>query len=189
TAKGETKTLSLAYVDRTGTVNLTYKGCTGLPSGATVTANSNGTFSVAFPGNTTSAVRSGTATVSYNNPLNSSQPVSATFTYSQQPLSYNITIPGNSLSVTAKGETKTLSLAYVDRTGTVNLTYKGCTGLPSGATVTANSNGTFSVAFPGNTTSAVRSGTATVSYNNPLNSSQPVSATFTYSQQPLSYNI
>ncbi len=188
-AKGETKTLSLAYVDRTGTVSLTYQSCTGLPAGATVTANSNGTFSVAFPSNTTNATRSGTATIYYTNPLNSSQPVSATFTYSQQPLPYNITIPNNSLSVAAAGETKTLSLAYVDRTGTVSLTYQSCSGLPSGATVTAGSNGTFSVAFPSNTTNATRSGTATIYYTNPLNSSQPVSATFTYSQQPLPYDI
>ena len=188
-AAGETKNLSLAYVDRTGTVSLTYQSCSGLPAGATVTAGSNGTFSVAFPSNTTSATRSGTATIYYTNPLNSSQPVSATFTYSQQPLSYNITIPNNSLSVAAAGETKTLSLVYVDRTGTVSLTYQSCTGLPAGATVTANSNGTFSVAFPSNTTNTTRSGTATISYNNPINSSQPVSATFTYSQQPLSYNI
>lgn len=188
-AKGETKTLSLAYVDRTGTVGLTYQSCTGLPAGATVTANSNGTFSVAFPSNTTNTTRSGTATIYYTNPLNSSQPVSAAFTYSQQPLPYNITIPNNSLSVAAKGETKTLSLAYVDRTGTVNLTYKSCTGLPAGVTVTANSNGTFSVVFPSNTTSAIRSGTATIYYSNPLSSSQPVSATFTYSQQPLPYDI
>ncbi|MFQ8805425.1 MAG: hypothetical protein ACLR8Y_10315 [Alistipes indistinctus] len=184
-AAGETKTLSLAYVDRTGTVSLTYQSCSGLPSGATVTAGSNGTFSVAFPSNTTSATRSGTATIYYTNPLNSSQPVSATFTYSQQPLSYNITIPNNSLSVAAAGETKTLSLAYVDRTGTVSLTYQSCSGLPSGATVTAGSNGTFSVVFPSNTTNAIRSGTATIYYSNPLSSSQPVSATFTYSQQPL----
>lgn len=188
-AAGETKTLSLAYVDRTGTVSLTYQSCTGLPAGATVTANSNGTFSVAFPSNTTNTTRSGTATISYNNPLNSSQPVSATFTYSQQPLSYNITISNNSLSVAAAGETKTLSLAYVDRTGTVSLTYQSCSGLPSGATVTAGSNGTFSVAFPSNTTSATRSGTATIYYTNPLSSSQPVSAIFTYSQQPLPYDI
>ena len=188
-AAGETKTLSLAYVDRTGTVSLTYQSCTGLPAGATVTANSNGTFSVAFPSNTTNATRSGTATIYYTNPLNSSQPVSATFTYSQQPLPYNITIPNNSLSVAAAGETKTLSLAYVDRTGTVSLTYQSCSGLPSGATVTAGSNGTFSVAFPSNTTNATRSGTATIYYTNPLNSSQPVSATFTYSQQPLPYDI
>ena len=188
-AKGETKTLSLAYVDRTGTVGLTYKSCSGLPSGATVTAGSNGTFSVAFPSNTTSATRSGTATIYYNNPLNSSQPVSATFTYSQQPLPYNITIPNNSLSVAAAGETKTLSLAYVDRTGPVGLTYQSCSGLPSGATVTAGSNGTFSVAFPSNTTSAIRSGTATIYYANPISGAQPVSATFTYSQQPLPYNI
>ena len=188
-AKGETKTLSLAYVDRTGTVGLTYKSCSGLPSGATVTAGSNGTFSVAFPSNTTSAIRSGTATIYYNNPLNSSQPVSAAFTYSQQPLPYNITIPNNSLSVVAAGETKTLSLAYVDRTGTVGLTYQSCSGLPSGATVTAGSNGTFSVAFPSNTTSAIRSGTATIYYANPISGAQPVSATFTYSQQPLPYNI
>ena len=188
-AAGETKTLSLAYVDRTGTVSLTYQSCSGLPSGATVTAGSNGTFSVAFPSNTTNATRSGTATIYYTNPLNSSQPVSATFTYSQQPLPYNITIPNNSLSVAAAGETKTLSLAYVDRTGTVSLTYQSCSGLPSGATVTAGSNGTFSVAFPSNTTNATRSGTATIYYTNPLNSSQPVSATFTYSQQPLPYDI
>ena len=188
-AKGETKTLSLAYVDRTGTVGLTYKSCSGLPSGATVTAGSNGTFSIAFPSNTTSATRSGTATIYYNNPLNSSQPVSATFTYSQQPLPYNITIPNNSLSVAAAGETKTLSLAYVDRTGPVGLTYQSCSGLPSGATVTAGSNGTFSVAFPSNTTSAIRSGTATIYYANPISGAQPVSATFTYSQQPLPYNI
>ncbi|MFQ8805332.1 MAG: BACON domain-containing protein [Alistipes indistinctus] len=188
-AKGETKTLSLAYVDRTGTVGLTYKSCSGLPSGATVTAGSNGTFSVAFPSNTTSATRSGTATIYYTNPLNSSQPVSAAFSYSQQPLPYNITIPNNSLSVAAAGETKPLSLAYVDRTGTVGLTYQSCSGLPSGATVTAGSNGTFSVAFPSNTTSAIRSGTATIYYANPINSNQPVSATFTYSQQPLPYNI
>ncbi|WP_462394288.1 DUF6443 domain-containing protein [Alistipes indistinctus] len=188
-AKGETKTLSLAYVDRTGTVSLTYQSCTGLPAGATVTAGSNGTFSVAFPSNTTNATRSGTATIYYTNPLNSSQPVSATFTYSQQPLPYDITIPNNSLSVAAAGETKTLSLAYVDRTGTVSLTYQSCSGLPSGATVTAGSNGTFSVAFPSNTTNAARSGTATIYYTNPLNSSQPVSATFTYSQQPLPYDI
>ena len=188
-AAGETKTLSLAYVDRTGTVSLTYQSCTGLPAGATVTANSNGTFSVAFPSNTTNTTRSGTATIYYNNPLNSSQPVSATFTYSQQPLPYNITIPNNSLSVAAAGETKTLSLAYVDRTGTVSLTYQSCSGLPSGATVTAGSNGTFSVAFPSNTTNATSSGTATIYYTNPLNSSQPVSATFTYSQQPLPYDI
>ena len=188
-AAGETKTLSLAYVDRTGTVGLTYKSCSGLPSGATVTAGSNGTFSVTFPSNTTSATRSGTATVYYNNPLSSSQPVSATFTYSQQPLPYNITIPNNSLSVAAAGETKTLSLAYVDRTGTVGLTYQSCSGLPSGATVTAGSNGTFSVAFPSNTTSAIRSGTATIYYANPISGAQPVSATFTYSQQPLPYNI
>ena len=188
-AAGETKNLSLAYVDRTGTVSLTYQSCSGLPAGATVTAGSNGTFSVAFPSNTTSATRSGTATIYYTNPLNSSQPVSATFTYSQQPLSYNITIPNNSLSVAAAGETKTLSLVYVDRTGTVSLTYQSCTGLPAGATVTANSNGTFSVAFPSNTTNTTRSGTATISYNNPINSSQPVSATFTYSQQPLPYDI
>ena len=188
-AAGETKTLSLAYVDRTGTVSLTYQSCTGLPAGATVTAGSNGTFSVAFPSNTTNATRSGTATIYYTNPLNSSQPVSATFTYSQQPLPYNITIPNNSLSVAAAGETKTLSLAYVDRTGTVSLTYQSCSGLPSGATVTAGSNGTFSVAFPSNTTNATSSGTATIYYTNPLNSSQPVSATFTYSQQPLPYDI
>ena len=188
-AKGETKTLSLAYVDRTGTVGLTYKSCSGLPSGATVTAGSNGTFSVAFPSNTTSAIRSGTATIYYNNPLNSSQPVSAAFSYSQQPLPYNITIPNNSLSVAAAGETKTLSLAYVDRTGPVGLTYQSCSGLPSGATVTAGSNGTFSVAFPSNTTSAIRSGTATIYYANPISGAQPVSATFTYSQQPLPYNI
>ena len=188
-AKGETKTLSLAYVDRTGTVGLTYKSCSGLPAGATVTAGSNGTFSVAFPSNTTSATRSGTATIYYNNPLNSSQPVSAAFSYSQQPLPYNITIPNNSLSVAAAGETKTLSLAYVDRTGTVGLTYQSCSGLPSGATVTAGSNGTFSVAFPSNTTSAIRSGTATIYYANPISGAQPVSATFTYSQQPLPYNI
>ena len=188
-AKGETKTLSLAYVDRTGTVGLTYKSCSGLPSGATVTAGSNGTFSVAFPSNTTSATRSGTATIYYTNPLNSSQPVSAAFSYSQQPLPYNITIPNNSLSVAAAGETKTLSLAYVDRTGTVGLTYQSCSGLPSGATVTAGSNGTFSVAFPSNTTSAIRSGTATIYYANPISGAQPVSATFTYSQQPLPYNI
>ena len=188
-AAGETKTLSLAYVDRTGTVSLTYQSCTGLPSGATVTAGSNGTFSVAFPSNTTNATRSGTATIYYTNPLNSSQPVSATFTYSQQPLSYNITIPNNSLSVAAKGETKTLSLAYVDRTGTVSLTYQSCSGLPAGATVTANGNGTFSVTFPGNMANTALSGTATIYYANPLSSSQPVSATFTYSQQPLPYDI
>ena len=188
-AAGETKTLSLAYVDRTGTVSLTYQSCTGLPAGATVTANSNGTFSVAFPSNTTNTTRSGTATISYNNPLNSSQPVSATFTYSQQPLPYNITIPNNSLSVAAAGETKTLSLAYVDRTGTVSLTYQSCSGLPAGATVTANGNGTFSVTFPGNTANTALSGTATIYYANPINSSQPVSATFTYSQQPLPYDI
>ena len=189
TAKGETKTLSLAYVDRTGTVNLTYKGCTGLPSGATVTANSNGTFSVAFPGNTTSAVRSGTATVSYNNPLNSSQPVSATFTYSQQPLSYNITIPGNSLSMAAKGETKTLIAAYTERTGPVTLTYKSCTGLPAWCTLTPGANGTLSVVCQSNTGNAVRSASVTVSYVNPLNASQPVTASFSLSQQPLSYAV
>ena len=188
-AAGETKALSLAYVDRTGTVNLTYQSCSGLPSGATVTSNSNGTFSVTFPSNTTSSTRSGTATIYYNNPISGAQPVSATFTYSQQPLSYNITIPNNTLSVAAAGETKTLSLAYVDRTGTVNLTYQSCSGLPSGATVTANSNGTFSVTFPSNTTSATRSGTATIYYSNPISGAQSVSATFTYSQQPLSYNI
>lgn len=188
-AAGETKTLSLAYVDRTGTVSLTYQSCTGLPAGATVTANSNGTFSVAFPSNTTNTTRSGTATISYNNPLNSSQPVSATFTYSQQPLPYNITIPNNSLSVAAAGETKTLSLAYVDRTGTVSLTYQSCSGLPAGATVTANGNGTFSVTFPGNTANTALSGTVTIYYANPINSSQSVSATFTYSQQPLPYDI
>ena len=188
-AAGETKTLSLAYVDRTGTVSLTYQSCTGLPAGATVTANSNGTFSVAFPSNTTNTTRSGTATIYYTNPLNSSQPVSAAFTYSQQPLPYNITIPNNSLSVAAAGETKTLSLAYVDRTGTVSLTYQSCSGLPAGATVTANGNGTFSVTFPGNTANTALSGTVTIYYANPINSSQPVSATFTYSQQPLPYDI
>ncbi|WP_418172237.1 BACON domain-containing protein [Alistipes indistinctus] len=178
-AAGTTKTLTASYVERDNPVTLTYKSSSGLPPWCTLTPGANGSLSLVCPANTGNAARSATVTVSYNNPLNASQPVTASFSLSQQPLSYNITIPGNSLSVTAKGETKTLSLAYVDRTGTVNLTYKGCTGLPSGATVTANSNGTFSVAFPGNTTSAVRSGTATVSYNNPLNSSQPVSATFT----------
>ena len=186
---GGNKTLTASYVERDNPVTLSYRSSSGLPAWCTLTPGANGSLSLVCSANTGNAMRSATVTVSYNNPLNASQPITASFSLSQQPLSYNITIPNNALSVAAKGETKTLSLAYVDRTGTVSLTYKSCTGLPAGATVTANSNGTFSVAFPSNTTNTTRSGTATIYYNNPLNSSQPVSAAFTYSQQPLPYNI
>ena len=186
---GGNKTLTASYVERDNPVTLSYRSSSGVPSWCTLTPGANGSLSLVCSANTGNAARSATVTVSYNNPLNASQPVTASFSLSQQPLSYNITIPNNTLSVAAKGETKTLSLAYVDRTGTVSLTYQSCTGLPAGATVTAGSNGTFSVAFPSNTTNATRSGTATIYYTNPLNSSQPVSATFTYSQQPLPYDI
>ena len=186
---GGSKTLTASYVERDNPVTLSYRSSSGLPAWCTLTPGANGSLSLVCSANTGNTARSATVTISYNNPLNASQPVTTSFSLSQQPLSYNITIPNNSLSVAAAGETKTLSLAYVDRTGTVSLTYQSCTGLPAGATVTAGSNGTFSVAFPSNTTNATRSGTATIYYTNPLNSSQPVSATFTYSQQPLPYNI
>ncbi|MFQ8806288.1 MAG: hypothetical protein ACLR8Y_15895 [Alistipes indistinctus] len=99
----------------------------------------DGTFPLPFPRATTSATRSGTKAKRSiaPNPLNSSQPVSAAFSYSfSSPLPYNITILNNSLSVAAAGEAKTLSLAHVDRTGTsrVPRIRACCSGLPTGAT-------------------------------------------------------
>ena len=142
-----------------------------------------------FPGNTANTALNGTVTIYYANPLSSSQPVSATFTYSQQPLSYNITIPNNSLSVAAAGETKTVTLAYTQRPGTVELTFQSSSGVPDWCTLTPGSGGTLSASCAANSGNTVRSATITVSYVNPLNSAQPVTASFSLSQQPQSYAI
>ena len=189
-SEGGSQSLSVTYVDRIGqTVDIAYRNCTGLPEGCSLSSGQNGQLTLNCGANQTTSVRTVTATVYFENPLNASQPVSAAFTFTQQPNDYAIRIPGNSLTVAAAGGTYDVGVAYSYRTDAMSLTYRGASGLPEGATVTKKSDGVYTVTFPSNQGTSALTAEATLSFDNPADASQPVTAAFTFAQQPVDFTL
>jgi len=189
-SEGGSQSLSVTYVDRIGqTVDIAYRNCTGLPEGCSLSSGQNGQLTLNCGANQTTSVRTVTATVYFENPLNASQPVSAAFTFTQQPNNYAIRIPGNSLTVAAAGGTYDVGVAYSYRTDAMSLTYRGASGLPEGATVTKKSDGVYTVTFPSNQGTSTLTAEATLSFDNPADASQPVTAAFTFAQQPVDFTL
>ena len=186
---GGSHNFQATYVHRDGPVALTYQSCSGLPAGCTVTPGSNGLLTLNCGANQTTSTRNATVTVYYTNPLNSSQPVSASFSFSQPSNNYAVTIPQSSLTVAPGGGSSTFGVNYQYRTGPVSLTIHHTDGLPANCTLTHNGSGTLTATFDSNLAMAARSGTAMVYFNNPANASQPVSASFSYSQNPVDFAV
>ena len=173
---GGSHNFQATYVHRDGPVALTYQNCSGLPAGCTLTPGSNGLLTLNCNVNQTNSTRNATVTVYYTNPLNASQPVSASFSFSQLSNNYAVTIPQGSLSIAPGGGASTFSVGYQYRTDPVSLTIDHVDGLPENCTLTHNGSGTLTATFDSNLAMAARSGTATVYFNNPANASQPLSA-------------
>ena len=138
-----------------------------------------------FDSNLAMAARSGTATVYFNNPANASQPLSASFSYSQNPVDFAVTIPSTTYTVNAEGGSASIHLSYTNRPGDVTLDYLGSTGLPDGCTLAQSSNKAYlTLDCTPNRTGSNRYANVTVQLSNPLNANVPVTATFSMSQEP-----
>lgn len=183
---GETKTVTLSYTQRPGTVGLTFQSSSGVPDWCTLTPGSGGTLSASCAANSGNTARSATITVSYVNPLNSAQPVTASFSLSQQPQSYAIRATSSSYSIVPEGGSTMATIVYAERTGSMDLAYQGCSGVPDWCVFTAGSGGRLTLAAQRNITGVIRYADLTVSYANPLNSAQPVTASFSVSQESMS---
>ncbi len=185
---GEEKSFNLQYaVDSTVTYEcLGYSGDQGQVQSYRI---ANNQLYVNFKKNQTNSTISGNITFTFRDPVNSALTISDAIAFSQTPASYAVTLSENSVSIPSAGGSKTLTASYVERDNPVTLSYRSSSGLPSWCTLTAGANGALALSCTANTTNAARSATVTVSYNNPLNASQPVTASFSLSQQPLSYNI
>ena len=132
-------------------------------------------------------MRSGTATVYFNNPVNAAQPISATFSYSQNPASFNVDVSQTPFTIAPEGGTVTIPFSYADRPEEVTLEYLGAENLPEEYILSQSGDkSSLTLQAKPNRTGATRYHAITVRFANPLDASQPVTATFSVSQETMS---
>ena len=186
---GGTQNIQMSYVHRDGPVALPIHSISGLPDGCSLSTSANGVLELTCNANTTNATRTSSVTVNFNNPLDANAPIPVSFSFTQLSNNYAVSLPQSSIAPAPGGGSTTLAVDYLYRTDPVSLPIHRTEGLPDGCTLTHDGSGILTATFTPNFSTKVRSGTATVYFNNPVNAAQPISATFSYSQNPASFNV
>ena len=186
---GGTQNIQMSYVHRDGPVALPIHSISGLPDGCSLSTSANGVLVLTCNANTTNATRTSSVTVNFNNPLDANAPIPVSFSFTQLSNNYAVSLPQSSIAPAPGGGSTTLAVDYLYRTDPVSLSIHRTEGLPEGCTLTHDGSGILTATFTPNFSTKVRSGTATVYFNNPVNAAQPISATFSYSQNPASFNV
>ena len=186
---GGTQNIQMSYVHRDGPVALPIHSISGLPDGCSLSTSANGVLVLTCNANTANATRTSSVTVNFNNPLDANAPIPVSFSFTQLSNNYAVSLPQSSIAPAPGGGSTTLAVDYLYRTDPVSLSIHRTEGLPDGCTLTHDGSGILTATFTPNFSTEVRSGTATVYFNNPVNAAQPISATFSYSQNPASFNV
>ncbi len=182
TPGGESKTQQISFQERPGAATTDYKSVSGLPDWCTLSAGSNGLLTLTAQPNQTTGPREATVTVFYNNPVNTSDPESTSFTISQQPVDYSFRFSVPNLRMPAIGDTQIVTLEYVNRPGAVSLTNPSVSSSADWLKVTHLGEGRFQVKCEENTATSARDGSITVSHPNPQGSPATLSTTLYVTQ-------
>ena len=119
--------------------------------------------------------------------MNAAQPISATFSYSQNPASFNVDVSQTPFTIAPEGGTVTIPFSYADRPEEVTLEYLGAENLPEEYILSQSGDkSSLTLQAKPNRTGATRYHAITVRFANPLDASQPVTATFSVSQETMS---
>ena len=187
-AQGGSQTFQVSYVYMQEPVQLTYLGSTGLPDGCTITAKTNGVIELSCSRNSSNIARNATITLKYANPLNSTSPITVSFSLQQDGLDYSLVLDPNSLSISPSGESFIIhaSIAPYDTAYVIHL--HTIEGLPNNVSWEAWDNGGgFIITFPANMTGQALSGVATVAFTDPQSTDALLYTNLSY-EQP-SYTI